>query len=76
MFMLIIAAALFFSFIEYMTMKKAHQYREIMVSACFLMIGLVMGVLRLLGVKLPSIFLISVNGLLSPLHNWMMKWFH
>ncbi len=75
MFILIIAAALFFSFVEYMSMKKAHRYREIAVSACFLMMGLLLGVLRLFDVKLPSIFLISVEGLLSPLNNWVMKWF-
>lgn len=75
MFILIIAAVLYFSIFEYMTMKKAHQYREILVSGCLLIIGLTFGVLRQLDVELPSIFLLSVKGLLMPLNNLVLKWF-
>ncbi|MNN79816.1 hypothetical protein D3C81_1964920 [compost metagenome] len=75
MFLLIIAAALSAVISDFMFLKNKQKYREIIVSASLLVIGLTLAILRMLNVKLPSIFILSTKGLLMPLSNLILKWY-
>ncbi|MNE25630.1 hypothetical protein D3C80_1189640 [compost metagenome] len=74
MFLLIIAASLIAVLLDYWRLKKMHNYREIIVSAGILAVGLTMAVLRMLNVTLPTLYMLSTKGLLIPLNSWVMKW--
>lgn len=69
MFILIIAAALIAVIPDIRFLKNEKFYVDIVVCSSLLLIGLTLAVLRLFNVKLPSIFLLSTKGLLSPLSN-------
>ncbi|MNP35940.1 hypothetical protein D3C76_1292930 [compost metagenome] len=58
-----------------MFLKNKKINREIVVSGSLLVIGLTLAILRMLNVKLPSIYVLSTKGLLMPLSNLILKWY-
>lgn len=63
---LILFIALFTVFFDLRALKKEGQIREVVVSSCFLTIGLTLGVIEMLHIQIPSPML-AVQYLFTPI---------
>lgn len=66
----ILFIALFTVFWELRALKKDGRIREIVVSSCFLAIGLTLGVIEILNIQIPSPML-AVQYLFTPISQFV-----